>query len=445
MLDLLHPTYPASFNYIGNGYWDKTYNDIDYTYFTSQIFSFSHLLEGPGSSWGGAVWNGFTVCKSGDNENHNAQGWIGNYEWGCMAGGGIMTDEQGNILKDENGDVRVQKGLPYLVGYWNYMIEPEWWDLFGEWSLLDEPAHCLQIHLDNDKEYEAVGVYVNNHPWAYFSNLYGCAPARPLNQQGDIFKLIIHGLNPDLSESGKSVEYIMAIFENGQLTQNNKWKWVDLSALGAIGGLYCTMETTVANSMGPVAPMYFCMDKLQVKTKEPVTFVPVINIVNVPDSTAAGVPLTLTGTVIPENATNQTIIWSVESAGTTGATITDNILNTTGAGIAVVKATIKNGVAENEDYVRNFNIKISEIIGISENELNKVNIYSYLNTIYIKNEATVALKSVEIFDMAGRLIYRNTINEREISITLSVAHGLYAVKLILETNAEISTKILLNK
>jgi len=275
-LNLLNPTYPSSFNFIGNGYWDKTYNDVDYTFFTSQIFSFSHLIEGPGSSWGGNIWNGFTVCNSGDNANHNPN-WILNHEWGCMAGGGIMTDAQGNVMIDENGDVMVEKGIPYLVGYWNHMIEPEWWDMFGEWSPLDEPTHCFQILLDDDDEYEAVGVYVNIHPWAYYSNLYGSGPARPLNQNDDHFTLIIHGLNPDGSESGNSVEHIFAKYENSQLTQSTKWEWVDLSSLGEIGGFYCTMATTVVNSAGPVAPMYFCMDKLQVRTKGVITFVPVKN------------------------------------------------------------------------------------------------------------------------------------------------------------------------
>jgi len=359
-LNLLQPTNPTSFVFIGNGYWDKTYNDADFTFFKSQVYSFSHLIEGPGSSWGGAVWNGFTVCNSGDNANHNAQGWIGNYEWGCMAGGGIKTDEQGVILKDENGDVIVQQGLPYLVGYWNYMTEPEWWEMYGEWSLLEEPAHCFQILLDNDEEYEAVGVYVNIHPWTYYSNLYGSGPARPLNQPGDYFKLIIHGLNPDGTESGISVEHLMAKYESGQLNQSSKWEWVDLTSLGEIGGFYCTMATTVANSGGPVAPMYFCMDKLQVSIKGTSTFVAVSNITNLPNAATVGEPLILTGKVIPEDATNQTITWSIESVGTTGATISGNTFTATGIGTAKVKATIANGIAEGEDYTQIFEITVSK-------------------------------------------------------------------------------------
>jgi len=446
-LNLLNPTYPSTFNFIGNGYWNETYNEVDYTFFKSQIFSFSHLIEGLGSSYGGYVWNGFTVCNSGDNENHNSQGWWRDYEWGCMAGGGIMTDAQGNVMLDETGKVMVDNELPYLVGYWNYMIEPEWWEMFGDYSPLEEPAHCFQILLDDDDEYEAVGMYVNIHPWTYYSNLYGSGLARPLNQPGDYFKLIIHGYNPDGSESGNSVEHIFAQYANSQLTQSAEWEWVDLSSLGEIGGFYCTMATTIANSAGPVAPMYFCMDKIQVRTKDFFTFVPVTNITNVPDSTTVGVPLTLTGTVVPENATNKTITWSVQSAGTTGATISPAgegwALTTTAAGVAVVCATIANGIAEGEDYVQDFEIKVTEIIGIDENELSYVQVYSYGNSIYIKNETSVSIKSVEVFDITGRLIYQAAINDYETGITLHAPSGIYYVKLISRKNTAVITKAVL--
>jgi len=87
-------------------------------------------------------------------------------------------------------------------------------------------------------------------------------------------------------------------------------------------------------------------------------FVPVTNITDVPATATAGVPLTLTGTVVPNNATNQTIVWSVKNAGTTGATITGNTLNTTGAGTAVVTATIANGGAAGANYAKDFNIVV---------------------------------------------------------------------------------------
>jgi len=74
-------------------------------------------------------------------------------------------------------------------------------------------------------------------------------------------------------------------------------------------------------------------------------FVSVTDITDVPSSTIAGVPLSLTGTVIPTTATHKAITWSVKNAGTTGATLSGNTLNTTSAGTATLTATISNGLS----------------------------------------------------------------------------------------------------
>jgi len=447
MLNLQSPTYPTNFNMIGNGYWDQTYNDSDFTFFKSQIYSFSHLIEGEGSSYSGWVWNGFTVCNSGDSTNHNPNGiWVPDYEWGCMAGGGIKTDAQGNIMFDNQGDVITELGIEYLVGFWNNLIEPEYWFL-GYHPFLDEPTHCLQIILDEEEEYEAVGVYVCNHPYSYYAAKYGFASARKLDQPGDYFKLIIHGLNPDGSESGKSVEHFLAKFEDNQLHQSRKWEWIDLSSLGEVGGFYCTLKSTDEDNWGPKTPVYFCMDKWQVKIKGTILpHIPVTNIINLPDSAKVGVPLTLSGTVIPSNATCQTIEWSIKTDGGTNSSLDVNIFTALNPGTVTVTATIKDGLAENEDYVQDFNIKIiKEEIGIEENRLDKILIYSYKNTIYVKNaemQSMEALPKIEVFDIMGRMVYQGT----ETVITLQVPTGVYNVRLILQdrdTTESVSTKVLI--
>lgn len=88
-------------------------------------------------------------------------------------------------------------------------------------------------------------------------------------------------------------------------------------------------------------------------------FIAVTNITGVPTGATAETDLTLTGTVVPATATNTTIVWSVNDAGTTGATIADATLSTTGAGTVVVTATIVNGATETTDYTQNFNITVA--------------------------------------------------------------------------------------
>ncbi len=91
-------------------------------------------------------------------------------------------------------------------------------------------------------------------------------------------------------------------------------------------------------------------------------FVAVTDITGVPTTATAGEDLTLTGTVAPDNATNKTIAWSVTDAGETGATIEGNVLKTTAAGTVKVTATIANGVADGEDFVKEFTITVNEAI-----------------------------------------------------------------------------------
>ena len=94
-------------------------------------------------------------------------------------------------------------------------------------------------------------------------------------------------------------------------------------------------------------------------TQEP-EFVPVTDITGVPVSAEEGTALTLTGTVTPDNATNQTIVWAVKDAGTTGAVLEGNVLTTTAAGTVTVTATVENGLGEGENFVKEFTITITE-------------------------------------------------------------------------------------
>ena len=72
-------------------------------------------------------------------------------------------------------------------------------------------------------------------------------------------------------------------------------------------------------------------------------FISVINITGVPTSLTIGTALTLTGTVVPSDATNQSIQWSLKNPGTTGATLSGSTLSATAAGTVIVTATITNG------------------------------------------------------------------------------------------------------
>lgn len=262
VLDLSNPTNPTEFELdSAKGYWVETYNtDEKFRQIEFDLFRFTHIPTGFGGTDVGdgmSYWDGFTYCTNGDTNDYgvwgSSDGWVAQ-QWGCMAGGGIKTDGDGNVLTDPTGKVQVEKGIPYLVAYWGYWVET-----------VENGAPCLQVNFANDKLYEPVGMYVNNHPWPYYGNIHGDGFASPFTDDGDSFKLIIHGFNEYKEDIGVEIEYILAEFKDGELHQSPDWEWIDLSALGAVSGIYFTMESTDMHNiveLGPNTAVYFCMDKL---------------------------------------------------------------------------------------------------------------------------------------------------------------------------------------
>jgi hypothetical protein len=255
-LDLSKSLNPETFSFDpSKGHWTETYNGEDYPMIEFEHFAFSHLIDG--DDWDGSYWDGFTLCSGGDNTNYGSGGsanWV-DYQWGNMAGGGIKT-VVGNAVTE------VQQGIPYLLAFCSNMS-------------MEQP--CQIILTDADGPYESVGVYINANPWPYYGNLNGDSFARKLDQDGDYFKLLIHGLDDNYEDNGKVVEYYLAKNEGGgieNLQQSSGWEWVDLSALGEVFGFYYTMTSSDTDpTWGMNTAAYFCMDKLQVR--KPQTAVPV--------------------------------------------------------------------------------------------------------------------------------------------------------------------------
>ena len=70
--------------------------------------------------------------------------------------------------------------------------------------------------------------------------------------------------------------------------------------------------------------------------------------------------------VTPADAIENTIVWTVTNAGTTGATILDGVLKTTAAGIVTVLATIAKGTSASQDYTEEFTITISTFVAVTD-------------------------------------------------------------------------------
>jgi hypothetical protein len=93
-------------------------------------------------------------------------------------------------------------------------------------------------------------------------------------------------------------------------------------------------------------------------------FIPVTNITGVNTSVVVGT-VSLSGKVVPSDATNQTIIWSLQPGGDTEGTISGNSLTTKEEGFIKVRATIKDGIAKGEDFIKDYYISIDPFVAVS--------------------------------------------------------------------------------
>jgi len=239
VLDLLNPTFPSAITFTGdNMHTDSTYSE-NVPYFEFPPFLVSHLMGG--TSYGGYYWDGFTVCRSGDNARH-ADNWLG-YQWTVMPAGGLQEDKDGNLS--------VSPDEPYLLGY------------YSSWT-----EKCNQIAFDNAMFYHPLGFYVTNTCYAYYSCAEGASPANAFTKEGDSFNLIVTGINSATQDQyTKTIE--LAGYHNGAFTALKDWTWVDLSEWGKVDEFVFTMTTTDMGDYGANTPTYFGMTRLTVEEPSP--------------------------------------------------------------------------------------------------------------------------------------------------------------------------------
>ena len=159
-----------------------------------------------------------------------------------------------------------------------------------------------------------------------------------------------------------TVTYTMPISGAGTVTWNAPSGWTITSGAGTTEATFdissgaSTSGTVCASATIGCITAYGCIELINLAPPcEPVTDITA----TMADYTAPG-NLTLDGTVEPSNATNQAIVWTVKTAGTTGASITGgNTLNTTTAGTVTITATITDGLC-GSDYTQDFTIDVIE-------------------------------------------------------------------------------------
>lgn len=88
-----------------------------------------------------------------------------------------------------------------------------------------------------------------------------------------------------------------------------------------------------------------------------IAYTPVTRIAGVPTEISIGSSMTLDAMVLPVNASNKSIVWSIVDQRGTGASISGSRLTTTLPGVVIVRATIQGGMSPSEAYTQDFFIK----------------------------------------------------------------------------------------
>lgn len=225
VLDLANPNGPIEYD--ENGVWTNVYKD--YYMISSQAFVFSHGITSASSFYGFVPSKSTTITASAGMDD----------QFGCMAKGGYAGE-----------------GTPFLVSYWDSYTEKE------------QEIHSCEAF--TSESYYAVGCYVCNSPYVYYTIQQGNAYSKKF-EQGDWFKLVAHGLDEFGSETG-TVEYYLADYRSQNADEwklNNSWEWLDLSSLGRVLTVYFTLESSDSGQWGMNTPAYFCLDKLTVSDQKP--------------------------------------------------------------------------------------------------------------------------------------------------------------------------------
>jgi len=136
-------------------------------------------------------------------------------------------------------------------------------------------------------------------------------------------------------------------------------------------------------------------------------FIPVIDIIDVPTIAWVGTSHRLYGTVIPVDATYKTIVWSIKDTGDTGGRLIisnlSTLLMTDAVGKVEVTATIYNGLAEGEDFIKDFTIDVR----MPDDKIIQLKVYpnptSGIFTIENGNP-NIEIEAVHIYDLMGRKI-----------------------------------------
>jgi uncharacterized protein YjdB len=150
-----------------------------------------------------------------------------------------------------------------------------------------------------------------------------------------------------------------------------------------------------------------------------------------------GTAETLVATVLPANANNQTVAWSSSNPAVATVDAVTGVVTAIAKGEAVITVTTEEG-----GFTANCAVSVKSV-GINDNTLTTVTVYCSGNSVCIVNSNNIPLKSVQIADVLGRVVYDGKAGS-SVTIPVNSASGIYIVRIVSDDNRVLSTKVHLN-
>jgi len=198
-------------------------------------------------------WSGYAYSNMRDD---STTGFANQYS--AITGGGMdATDSAGSNY-----------AVAYVILDW---MSPEYDPVPVEISFTDSAAH------------DVMGFYVTNSTYTALSMQYGDDFAKKFGGETgndpDWLKLSVWGTDI-YDNTTDTVEFFLADYRFEDNTKDyivKDWRWVDLTALGKVKNVMCSLSSTDTGPYGMNTPGYFCMDNLTVHPE------PFMNIAGIPE------------------------------------------------------------------------------------------------------------------------------------------------------------------
>lgn len=376
------------------------------------VIDFEELSLEPNSHWNGSDMSGSFTSKWMKFYNEFTDWGGGMYSWSGFAYTNETDTETFSYLNEYSSASGSgnNNSANYTVAY-----------VMSDWMNNYEPIP-VSAKIDRSQMAETIsGMYISLNT---YSSLY--MDADNIYQTGKHwYKMMITAYNTT-TNSEISREFILADyrFENIEPLKLNDWTFIDMQWTGDADSLTFSVYTSDFGDWGPNTPSYFCLDDINGGSGTSIPFEEEIQqSYDITAGESVELKALVKGGVQPYN-----FEWNIEG----------NTLNTQTVSVAPLETTYYYVTVN--DAIGNQVIK-TVVVNVNPTSIIQNKIFVHLNiendNLIISSEKNIGL--VKIYDITGKLILENIIENTNSSINISkLSGGVYIVSI---PNLNITQKI----